>query len=133
MVAVEPSKVMIEQRPPCAAPAVRAAAEALPLATQSCDAAMTVLVTTTGQILRLVRRDATCRSTSGGVGPLISLTETSLVNDYLPEWVELDASMLVIVDVEKLLRNVRSVEEVRSLPTALTVSQAPSGAGRRGS
>jgi hypothetical protein len=38
VVAVEPSKVMIEQRPPRVAPAVRAVAEALPLATRSCDA-----------------------------------------------------------------------------------------------
>ena len=35
-----------------------------------------------------------------------------LVKDYLPGWVELDASMPAIADVEKLLRNVRSVEEV---------------------
>jgi SAM-dependent methyltransferase len=41
--AVEPSAVMIAQRPPGAAPAVQAAAEALPFADASFDAAMAVL------------------------------------------------------------------------------------------
>jgi SAM-dependent methyltransferase len=41
--AVEPSAVMIAQRPPHAAPAVQAAAEALPFADASFDAAMAVL------------------------------------------------------------------------------------------
>jgi SAM-dependent methyltransferase len=43
VVAVEPSAVMIAQRPPHAAPAVRAAAEALPFADRSFGAAMAVL------------------------------------------------------------------------------------------
>ena len=41
--AVEPSAVMIAQRPPGAAPAVQARAEALPFADSSFDAAMAVL------------------------------------------------------------------------------------------
>jgi SAM-dependent methyltransferase len=41
--AVEPSEVMIAQRPPHAAPAVQASAEALPFADDSFDAAMAVL------------------------------------------------------------------------------------------
>lgn len=41
--AVEPSQVMVRQRPPGAAPAVRATAEALPLRDQSFDAALAVL------------------------------------------------------------------------------------------
>jgi len=41
--AVEPSAVMIAQRPPDAAPAVQASAEALPFADASFDAAMAVL------------------------------------------------------------------------------------------
>jgi SAM-dependent methyltransferase len=41
--AVEPSEVMIEQRPPGAAPAVQAAAEALPFEDGAFDAAMAVL------------------------------------------------------------------------------------------
>jgi len=43
VVAVEPSVVMLAQRPARAAPAVRAAAEALPLRDRSCGAAMGVL------------------------------------------------------------------------------------------
>lgn len=41
--AIEPSREMIAQRPPGAAPAIQAAAEALPLPDDSVDAAMTVL------------------------------------------------------------------------------------------
>lgn len=41
--AVEPSRVMIEQRPPGAAPVVQASAEALPFADDSFDAAMALI------------------------------------------------------------------------------------------
>jgi SAM-dependent methyltransferase len=43
VLAVEPSEVMIQQRPPGAALCVRGSAEALPLATASVDAAMAIL------------------------------------------------------------------------------------------
>jgi SAM-dependent methyltransferase len=43
VVAVEPSAVMIAQRPRGSAPAVRAAAEALPLGAEAVDAALAVL------------------------------------------------------------------------------------------
>jgi SAM-dependent methyltransferase len=43
LVAVEPSRVMVAQRPPGAAPAIIASAEDLPLADDSVDAAMAVL------------------------------------------------------------------------------------------
>jgi SAM-dependent methyltransferase len=43
VIAVEPSSVMLAQRSPDAAPAIQARAEALPLADDSVDAAMTVL------------------------------------------------------------------------------------------
>ena len=43
VLAVEPSDVMIRQRPPGAAPCLRGAAEALPLATAAVDAAMALL------------------------------------------------------------------------------------------
>jgi SAM-dependent methyltransferase len=43
LVAIEPSPVMIAQRPPDAAPAILATAEALPLADAGVDAAMAVL------------------------------------------------------------------------------------------
>lgn len=43
VLAVEPSNQMVQQRPPDAAPCIRAAAERLPLADQSFDAAMAIL------------------------------------------------------------------------------------------
>jgi SAM-dependent methyltransferase len=43
VIAVEPSQAMIAQRPPGSAPALRATADALPLADRTVDAAMTVL------------------------------------------------------------------------------------------
>ena len=43
VIAIEPSEAMIAQRPPGAAPAVRARAEALPLGDETVDAAMAVL------------------------------------------------------------------------------------------
>jgi len=43
VLAVEPSEAMVKQRPPDAAPCVRAIAEQLPLADQSFDAAMAIL------------------------------------------------------------------------------------------
>src|SRR3954453_10714589 len=43
VLAVEPSETMLRQRPPDAAPAIRASAEALPLADGTVDAAMAVL------------------------------------------------------------------------------------------
>jgi SAM-dependent methyltransferase len=45
LVAVEPSAVMLQQRPPTAAPAVQAVAEALPFADGAFDAALAVLTT----------------------------------------------------------------------------------------
>src|ERR671930_1995042 len=45
VVAVEPSEAMIAQRPPGAAPVIRASAEALPLEDASVDAAMAILST----------------------------------------------------------------------------------------
>jgi SAM-dependent methyltransferase len=43
VVAVEPSRVMLNQRPAAAAPAVQAAAECLPIGTAAVDAAMALL------------------------------------------------------------------------------------------
>ncbi len=43
VVAVEPSKVMIDQRPASSAPVVQAIAESLPLSDDSVDAALAVL------------------------------------------------------------------------------------------
>jgi ubiquinone/menaquinone biosynthesis C-methylase UbiE len=60
VVAIEPSEVMIGQRPPDAAPAIRATAESLPLPDRSVDAAMAILSdhhwTDRAQGLRELRR-----------------------------------------------------------------------------
>jgi SAM-dependent methyltransferase len=94
VIAVEPSRVMLEQRPAAAAPALRARADQLPLKDQSVDAALVVLSLhhwDEGQQrgVRELRRVAR--------GPVVIATidvevETSmwLFADYLPEVVALD-------------------------------------------
>jgi SAM-dependent methyltransferase len=94
VLAVEPSRVMIAQRPKTAAPAVLASADHLPLADRSFDAAMVVLSLhhwDRGQErgVRELRRVAR--------GPIAIATidvEVSsamwLIADYLPEAAELD-------------------------------------------
>jgi SAM-dependent methyltransferase len=116
VVAVEPSRTMIDQRPTGAPPAIEAVAEALPLATQSRDAAMTVL-----SIHHWTDLGAGLREMSRVAARQVVLTfdpsrtrEFWLVNDYLPEWVALDASMPPIPVVEQLLGAVCSIEEIRT-------------------
>lgn len=94
VIAIEPSAVMVAQRPPAAPPAARAMAQGLPLADESVDAAMAVLSLHhwdehQEQGVRELRRVAT--------GPVVLLTcdpEVSgamwLMADYLPEVAELD-------------------------------------------
>lgn len=90
VVAVEPSSVMLAQRPPAAAPAVQGVAEALPLATDAVDGAMAVLTVHHWRDWRAgvaeLRRVAR--------GPVVVLTHDTeallvrgfwLVRDYLPE------------------------------------------------
>ena len=48
VIAVEPSSVMVEQRPAGAAPAVRASGSALPLPSGCADVALAILTCTTG-------------------------------------------------------------------------------------
>lgn len=94
VIAIEPSAVMVAQRPPAAAPAARAMAQGLPLADESVDAAMAVLSLHhwddhQERGVRELRRVAR--------GPVVLLTcdpEVSgamwLMADYLPEVAELD-------------------------------------------
>ncbi|MEZ6189233.1 MAG: class I SAM-dependent methyltransferase [Planctomycetota bacterium] len=94
VLAVESSAVMLAQRPPGAAPAVRASAHALPLADRSVDAALSVLSLhhwDAGQErgVRELRRVAR--------GPVVLVSYDAevwsrmwLVADYLPEVGELD-------------------------------------------
>jgi SAM-dependent methyltransferase len=94
--AVEPSREMIDQRAPGAAPVVRAVAERLPFAGASFDAAMAVLTVHHWSDplagLAELRRVA--------AGPIVVLTfdkpvhDAMWLDDYLPEALDLDRDML---------------------------------------
>lgn len=92
VLAVEPSEVMIRQRPPGAAPCVQAAAEALPLGDASVDAALAVLTMHhwtdvargLAEMARVARRRVVALTWVPD-GPPFWLTE-----DYFPEIAEDD-------------------------------------------
>ncbi|HEX2103156.1 MAG TPA: methyltransferase domain-containing protein [Solirubrobacteraceae bacterium] len=90
LVAIEPSRVMIAQRPPAAAPAIVSSAEALPLADDSVDAAMAILTdhhwADRAQGLREMRRVARRRAIVFQHDPQIG-AEFWLARDYLPTFV----------------------------------------------
>jgi SAM-dependent methyltransferase len=93
VVAVDPSAVMLAQRPPGAAPAVQASAEALPFADRSFDAALAVLTMhhwsdwLAGVAeLRRVARDRIVMLTFDPA----YIAEYWLVRDYLPQIAVLD-------------------------------------------
>ncbi|GGS38299.1 class I SAM-dependent methyltransferase [Actinokineospora fastidiosa] len=101
VLAVEPSPTMIAQRPPGAAPAVRAVAEAIPLPDKSVDAAMAVLTihhwTDLAAGLAELRRVARSR--------VVILTwdqtvarEFWLLREYLPEAIAIDDARAVPID-----------------------------------
>ncbi len=88
VLAVEPSGVMIAQRPPGAAPALQCSVEDLPLADRTVDAAMAVLTVHhwpdieagLGQLLRVARRRIVIVTMDVSV-----LARLWIVADYLPE------------------------------------------------
>ena len=88
LIAIEPSRVMIAQRPLGAAPAIQAVAEALPLKDQAVDAAMAVLSLQhwdnlnqgLGELLRVARRRVLLATMDVG-----TLGQLWLIRDYLPE------------------------------------------------
>jgi SAM-dependent methyltransferase len=90
LVAIEPSRVMIAQRPPAAAPAIVSSAEALPLADDSVDAAMAILTdhhwADRAQGLREMRRVVRRRAIVFQHDPQIG-AEFWLARDYLPTFV----------------------------------------------
>jgi SAM-dependent methyltransferase len=87
LVAIEPSPVMIAQRPPDAAPAIIATAEDLPLADDSVDAAMAVLTdhhwSDRARGLREMRRVARRRAIVFQHDPAVA-EDFWLARDYLP-------------------------------------------------
>ncbi|MGX9787886.1 class I SAM-dependent methyltransferase [Mycobacterium sp. MMS18-G62] len=98
VVAVEPSKVMIAQRPTASAPAVRAMAEHLPLATDSVDATLAVLTAHHWQdldrglaeLVRVARRRVVILTWDHTV-----TKHFWLMRDYLPVAVETDERLAI--------------------------------------
>jgi SAM-dependent methyltransferase len=90
--AVEPSQVMIDQRPEDAAPAVQASAEALPFEDDSFDAAMALitvhhwsdLAAGLGEMARVARERVVVLSFDGP-----ALGELWMVRDYVPRLLEI--------------------------------------------
>jgi SAM-dependent methyltransferase len=88
VIAVEPSEVMIAQRPAGAAPALKATAEALPLEDKSVDAALAVLTLQhwddvkrgLDEMVRVARRRIVLVTMDIAV-----LADLWLIRDYLPE------------------------------------------------
>ncbi|MGW0183133.1 methyltransferase domain-containing protein [Nocardia sp. NPDC003345] len=101
VLAVEPSTVMLAQRPAAAAPAIRAVAEALPVATGAADAALAVLTVHHWQQLdrgldemaRIARRRIVILTWDHTV-----MREFWLLRDYLPAAAATDAALAVPLD-----------------------------------
>jgi len=111
VLAVEPSDVMIAQRPPDAAPVIQAPAEQLPLADQTVDAAMAILTLHHWQsvdaglreLVRVVRDRVVLVTMDVGV-----LGALWIVRDYLPELLGQHAARFPTIDrLRDLLPNAR--------------------------
>jgi SAM-dependent methyltransferase len=102
VVAVEPSLVMIGQRPPDAAPAIRAVAEHIPLRDSSADAALAVLTihhwTDLAAGIAEMRRIARRRLVFLTWDPIVIGETFWLLSDYLPEARRADAELAVPLD-----------------------------------
>jgi SAM-dependent methyltransferase len=100
VVAVEPSRVMLQQRPPEAAPAVQAIAERLPFGNDAFDAAMAVLTvhhwSDPHAGLRELSRVARKRIVLFTWDP--SSEGFWLMRDYYPQFLEADRDRLPAVD-----------------------------------
>src|ERR1700736_1133753 len=101
VLAVEPSGVMIAQRPPDAAPVIQAPVEQLPLADQTVDAAMAILTVHhwdsvhagLRELVRVVRDRVVLVTMDVGV-----LGELWIVRDYLPELLGQHAARFPTID-----------------------------------
>jgi SAM-dependent methyltransferase len=98
VVAVEPSRVMISQRPVTAAPAIQAVAESIPIRTDAVDAAMAVLTVHhwadiavgVSEMLRVARRRVAILTWDNTI-----FRDFWLVREYLPAVGETDARLAV--------------------------------------
>lgn len=115
VVAVEPSQVMIAQRPRGAAPVVRARAEALPFAARAFDCAMGILTlhhwTDVRQGLREMRRVARRRVV---LLTWIGFLEHFWLLDYLPQIKAIDEPMF-----PSLAQLAASIGPVRAIPVPI--------------
>lgn len=113
--AVEPSAVMIAQRPPEAAPCVQAPAEALPFADDAFDAAMAVLTIHHWSDWRAGLREMR-RVACGRVVVLTfdaEATDFWLMRDYLPELLALDQKIMPMLSD---LANALGAVEAKPVP-----------------
>jgi SAM-dependent methyltransferase len=114
VVAVEPSEVMIAQRPREAAPVVRAVAEALPFSNNQFDAALAVLTVHhwtdpkrgVAELRRVARRQVIFTWDPAHLAPFW------FTRDYLPEAVALDAGFTTLRATVALL-GAATVEPIR--------------------
>ncbi len=117
VLAVEPSRVMLGQRPAGAAPAVEAVAEALPLADDAVDAALAVLTvhhwSDVAAGVAEMRRVARRRAVFFTWWPQ-RFTGFWLLRDYLPAAAETDARLAV--QLEELTDLLGGHAEVRPVP-----------------
>jgi len=108
VLAVEPSSVMIAQRPPDAAPVIQAPVEKLTLADQTVDAAMAILTLQhwesveagLRELVRVVRDRIVLVTMDVGI-----LSELWIVRDYLPELLGQHARFPTIDRLRDLLPN----------------------------
>ena len=101
IVAIEPSRVMIRQRPARAAPAVQGAAEALPLRTGAVDTVLAVL--TVHHWTDLAAGVAEMRRVAGRRVIILTwdhegIRDFWLLRDYVPAAAETDARLAVPID-----------------------------------
>ena len=125
VVAVEPSAVMLDQRPPEAAPVIRAMAECLPLVDHAADAALAVLTVHHWNDWR-AGIDELCRVARRRVVVHFDPSHHDkqwLIRDYVPEIGDLDASRNSFDAVVDRLR-----AEVRVLPLTREFSDGIIGA-----
>jgi SAM-dependent methyltransferase len=102
VVAIEPSRVMINQRPPGSAPAVQVTAEALPIRTDAVDTALAVLTVHhwddlaagIDEMLRIARRRAIIFTWDHDV-----IGNFWLLNEYLPAAGETDARLAIPINI----------------------------------
>ena len=112
VVAVEPSAVMLAQRPPGAAPAVQAVAERLPFADAAFDAAMALLTTHhwsdpvagLAELRRVSRRQVVLTWDQ-----TFSAGKFWFVRDYLPETAEQEGGLAALAAVAEGLPGCRIV------------------------